>query len=141
MHRAQSFLGQGIALGHQPRDAEVCNLHGAVFQHHNIVGLDIPVNNAPAVGVLQRLGDLDAEMEGLLPVQHAFFLHILLQRDSVDQFHHNIVRRLRGGNIVDGDDIRVAQHSNRLALRVKAAAEFLVRRIIVFQNLDRYQAV
>ena len=42
------------------------------------MGLDVPVNDAPAVGVAQGLGDLGDEMQGLPPVELVpFFLHIL----------------------------------------------------------------
>ena len=91
MNGAQGFLGQRIALGHEPGNAKVCHLHGAILQHHNIMGLNVPVNDAATMGMFQCLADLNAEMKGLFPVQHTFFLHVLLQGNSLDQFHHNIV--------------------------------------------------
>ena len=49
---AQRFLCQGVALAHDPGNAEVHHLDGAVFQHHDVMGLDVPVDDPPAVGVL-----------------------------------------------------------------------------------------
>ena len=46
----------------------------AMVSNPNIVA----VYDTTGMGMLQRLADLDTEMEGLLPVQHAFFLHVLL---------------------------------------------------------------
>ena len=126
MDRPQRLLGQGIALVHDPGNPEVHDLHRAVFQHHHIVGLDIPVDNAPAVGMLQPLGDLHGKVEGLLPVKNALDLHILLQGNSVDQLHDNIVGAVGGRNVVDLHNIRVAEHGDGLALRPETAAEFLV---------------
>ncbi len=66
----------------------------AVFQHHHIVGLDVPVDDAPTVGVLQALGDLHGKVQSLLPVEDALSLHILLQGDAVHQLHHNVMPHL-----------------------------------------------
>ena len=132
MNGTQRFLGQGIALGHHPGDAKVCNLHAAVFQHHHVVGLDIPMDNAPAVGMLQSLGNLHGKMQGFLPVQDAFLLHVLLQADAVNQFHDNVVRTVNGRNIVNRHNVGVTQHGNCLTLRLEATPEFLVLRVFVF---------
>ena len=66
---SQGFLRQGVTLAHDPGNAEVHHLDGAVFQHHNVMWLDVPVDDPPAVGVLQPLGDLHGKMQRLLPVE------------------------------------------------------------------------
>ena len=99
------------------------------------------MDDAPAVGVLQACGDLHGEVEGLLPVQGALLLHVLLQGDAVDQLHDNEVGIVRGGNIEHLDDVGVAEHGNRLALRPEPAAELLVLGKFVFQYLDGHQPV
>ena len=105
------------------------------------MGLDVPVDNAPAVGVLQALGDLHGKVQGLLPVEDPLDLHILLQGNTVDQLHNNIVGAVRRGNVVNLDDIGVAQHGNSLALRPEAAAEFLIPGKFVLQYLNGNQPV
>ena len=77
-----------------------CNLDRTVFQHHHVMGLDVPVDNATAMGMLQRLCDLNGKMQRLFPVQHAFFLHVLLQGNTVDQFHDDIICADRGRHVV-----------------------------------------
>ena len=42
-------------------DAEIGYFHRAVPQNHDVLGLDIPVDDAPAVGVFQGLGDLQGK--------------------------------------------------------------------------------
>ena len=129
---AQSLLGQGIALAHNPGNAEVHDLDAAVLQHHHIVGLDVPMDNAPAMGVFQALGDLHGKMQGLLPVEHALDFHVLLQGNTVDELHDDIVRRIRRGNVIDLDNIGMAEHGNSLTLRPEPAAELLVPGEFVF---------
>ena len=132
MHGAQGLLGQGVALAHDPGNAEVHDLDAAILQHHHIVGLDVPVDDAPAVGVLQALGDLHGKVQRLLPIEDALYLHILLQGYAVDELHHQVIGRIRGGNVIDLDDVGVAQHGHGLALRPEAAAELIVSRKFVF---------
>ena len=141
MDRAKSFLGQGVALGHDPGNAEISHFDRAVFQHHDIMGLDVTVDNTSAVGMLQSLGNLHGKVESFLPVQNALFLHILLQGDAVNQLHDDEIRLGRAGNIVHRHNIRMAEHGNRLPLIVEALAEFLILQIIVLQYFDCHQTV
>ena len=143
MNRAEGFLCQGVTLGHQPGNAKISNLNRAVFQHHHIMGLNIPVDNTAAVGVFQSLCDLNCKMQGLLPVQHTLFLHVLLQGDSLDQLHNNVIclHRDGSGHIVNRYDIRMGQHSNSLTFRMEPAAEILILQKIVFEYFNRYQTV
>ena len=132
MHTAKGFLGQGVSLGHKPGDAEVCHLHRAVLQHHHIVGLDIPVDNAAAVGMLQSLGNLNAKVQGFLPVQGTLGLHIVFQGDALNQLHNDIVCHNGGRHVINRDNIGMAQHGYSLALRMETAAEILITQVIIF---------
>ena len=53
MDGAQRLLGQSLGGVFQAGDAEVGHLHAAVPQHHDVLGLDVPVDDAPAVGVAE----------------------------------------------------------------------------------------
>ena len=105
------------------------------------MGLDVPVDDAAAVGMLQACGDLHGEMEGLLPVEGAPLLHVLLQGDAVDQLHDDVVRSVGGGDVIDLNDIGVAQHGHGFALRPEAAAELFVPGEFIFEYLDGHQPV
>lgn len=141
MHRTQGLLGQGAALVHHLGNAEVHHLHRAVFQHHHIVGLDVPVDNAPAVGVLQARGDLTGEVERLLPVESTLHFHILLQRDAVDELHDNVIGIVGGGDVKHLDNVGMAEHGNSLSLRLEAAEELLILGKFVLQNLHCHKTV
>ena len=82
--------------------------------------------------MLQGFCDLHGKVQGLLPVQRTALFQILLQGDSLDQLHDDVVGNLRGGNVIDLHDIGIAQHGNRLALRTETAAEFLIPCKFVF---------
>ena len=138
---AQRFLCQGVALAHDPGNAEVHHLDGAVFQHHDVMGLDVPVDDPPAVGVLQSFGDLHGKMQRLLPVEHPFFLHVLLEGNAVDQLHDDIIGAVGGGNVVDLHDVGMAQHGHGFALGAEPAAEFLIPCEFILEYFDGYQPV
>ena len=143
MDRAQGLLGQG-GLGRrgEPGNAKVGHLQGAVPQHHHIVGLDVPVDDAPAVGVGQGLHDLGDEMEGLPPGQLApLLLHVLLEGNAVQQLHHDIVQLRRVRHVIHRHDIGVRQHGDGLGLVVEAAAELRVLGQIFPKDLDGHQPV
>ena len=141
VHGAQGLLGQGLGGVLQAGDAEIGHLHAAVPQDHDVLGLDVPVDDAPAVGVAQASHDLGDEVQGLPPVQLAPLLHILLQRDAVDELHHDIFRVTAPGHVVDRHDVGVGQLSDCLGLRVEPAAEILVLGQVGLQNLDSHQTV
>ena len=138
---AQRFLRQRLMGVCQTGDAEVSHLDAAVPQYHDVLGLDIPVDDPPAVGVTETTHDLGDEMQRFPPVHVAPALHILLQCNAVNQLHDNIIRPLRAGDVVNGDDIGVAQLSDRQRFIPEAAAELRVLRQLAFQYFDGHKPV
>ena len=126
MYRSQGLSGEGILCGIQPCNAKVGHLHTAILQDHNVVGLDIPVNDSPTVCMLQRLGDLGGKMQRLPPGKCSPLLHILLQGQAIDELHDNIVDIVGVIDIVDRHNVRMGQHGNGLRFRIKSSAEVLI---------------
>ena len=87
---AKSLLRQGLGGIRQTGDAEIGHLHAAVPQDHDVLRLDVPVDDATAVGVAEASHDLGDEVQRLPPVQLAPLFHILLEGDAVDQLHDDI---------------------------------------------------
>ena len=141
MNGAKGFFCQGVALVHHLGNAKVHHLDRTVFQHHDVVGLDVPVDNAPAVGVFQSFGNLGCKVEGFLPIEDALDLHILLEGDAVNQLHNDVIGILRSGNVKHLHDVWVAEHGHGLALCPEAAEEIFIRRKLVFEYLYSHQAV
>ena len=127
---AEGLLGQGLAGVGQTGDAEVGHLHAAVPQHHDVLGLDVPVDDAPAVGVAQAAHDLGDKVQRFPPVHAAPALHVLLQGDAVDQLHDDIFRLAAGGHVVHRHDVGVGQLCHGAGFIPEAAAEIGVLRQI-----------
>lgn len=90
MNGAKCLLRHSLRGIRKAGNAEIGDLYTPVPQDHDVLRLDIPVNNAPAVGVTETAHDLRNEMQRLTPVQLAPLFHILLQRDAIDEFHHDV---------------------------------------------------
>ena len=105
------------------------------------MGLDIPVDNPPAVGMLQRLGNLGGKMQCLPPGKRAALLHILLQRQPVDQLHDDVVNIVGVVDVINRHNIGMRQHGNCLGFRIKPSAEVLVPAQLLLKNFYRHIAV
>ena len=141
VHRAQGFPGQGtLGRGHTG-NAKVGHLYAAVLEDHDIVGLDVPVDDPAAVGMLQRLGDLRGKMQRLPPVENPLLLHILLERNAVNQLHHDVVQIVGVRHVIDIDDIGMREHGDGLGLGMEPAAELGVLRQLILEDLDGHQPV
>ena len=65
----------------------------AVPEDHNVVGLDVPVDDPRLWAWPSALTIWVMKWGGLPPVQLiSLFLHILLQGDPVDQLHHDVLK-------------------------------------------------
>ena len=144
MDGADGLVGGVGAVG-EAGDAEVRHLHRPVPEDHDVLGLDVPVDDPPAVGVAEALhdlgDDLGDEVEGLRPVEAAPALHILLEGDAVDELHDDIVHIAAPGHVVHRHDVGVGQHGDGLGLVMEPAAELRVLRQVLLQHLDGHQAV
>ncbi|MPM95196.1 hypothetical protein SDC9_142349 [bioreactor metagenome] len=79
MHRADGLVGHGRCRGvGKPRNAKVGHLDRAVRQQHDVLRLDIPVDDAALMGMAQGLEHLLREVEGLPPAESPLLLDILL---------------------------------------------------------------
>ena len=99
------------------------------------------MDDAAAVGVAEAPHDLGDEVQRLPPVELAPLFHILLEGDTVDELHDDILNVAAPGHVIDRDDVGMGQLRNRLGLGVEPSAEILVLRKVAFEDLDGHQAV
>jgi hypothetical protein len=61
----------------------------------------------------------------------------LLQRDAVDQLHHEIESAIRLSKVLDGDDVRMRETGLEVCLTAKAVAKLIVAGEACREDLDR----
>ena len=142
VNRADRLVGHGARrLVGKARDAEVGHLDGAVLQQHDVLRLDVAVNDAALMRVLQRLEDLGGEVQHVLPLDDTLTVDILLESDAVDIFHDDILDHIAEADIIDLDDVRMRKHRDRLGFVLEAADEFLIVEVLVLEDFDSDLAV
>ena len=139
VHRANGFVADRLALRtRKTSNTEVHHFDGSICQQHDVLGLNISVDNALGMGMLQSAQYLRGKVHGFFPGQGAAtLLKIFLQRDTVHIFHHDILQTVGNRYIVYLDDIGMIQNGNRLRLVFEAANQFLVIQKFFFQYLHR----
>ncbi len=137
--------GAAAALG-ELGETEVENLGEAVGRDHEVAGLQVAVNNAGGMrlgepfGGLREVAEESAEVGPLLVNEAA-------QGLAADHLHRDVVQRLRVGrarrahrvapDLVDGDDVGVAQLRRRPGLELEAPDAVFVAHQVEGEDLER----
>ena len=137
VHRADGLVGHGLRFClREACDTEIRHLNGAVFQQHDVLRLDVSVNDALFVGVLQSAEDLHRKVQRLSPFDLALLLNVLLQGDAVNVLHDDILDAVAEADVIDLDDIRVRKHRNGFRFIAETAQEIAVARKLFLQNFN-----
>ena len=139
-HR-QPGLGQAIVRPRQgPRDAEVGDEGGAVAGEQQVLGLDVAVDHAVPVRVLERPGGLGGDPKRRVHRQLPLPPEPVAERLALDERHGE--PELAGGlaRVVDREDVRVLQPGGELDLALEALGAERVSEIGV-QHLERDRPV
>ena len=128
-HVARSADGQagaghpgGAAQGFG--DAKVGQHRAAVFAEQDILRLDIAMNNAAMVRVVQGFGDGAGHRHRLF--QRQTLADALLQRAAGQILHRQIINALVRGDVVDRDDMRIAELGDDPAFPQETLGEFFI---------------
>ena len=129
-----------------PRNAEVGHPRVAA-REHDVLGLDVAVNDPAGMGIPQRLGDLVRHLEGVVERQLLLALHAVTERlprdvghDVVQQPPARVAGRLDHAAVEEGEDVRMVElgGDGDLAeepLGAERVGEFRV------EDLDRHRAI
>ena len=84
--------------------AEVGQLHAAVFFQHDVLRLDVAVDNAQRVRVRQAFSDARGDMQSFLQRQFAALLEQLIDVVAFHVLHGYVVRLAGLAEVVHGND-------------------------------------
>jgi len=136
---------QHVAGGRQPRlaeqagDAEVRELDRSVVGDQQVGGLDVAVDDAAVVGVLQRGADCDAHFGRFAPVKMPAGQQFVLQAAAVDVFHRVEEPPFFLAESEQADDVRMVQLAKRFDFYFESLAEPRIVMEPGRQDLDRHR--
>ena len=114
--------GQGIGVG-RARHAEIHDLGFAGLAHQDVARLQVPMDDAALVRVMNGFAHLRHEFE-LLAHAQAVLLGIAAQRHALDKLHREVRLRpeagIGGARFVDLRDAGMMQAAQRLGLVLEA---------------------
>ena len=133
----RSLLRRGleVPIHAQLREPEVEDLGEPVAGHHDVLGLEIAVDDARAMGLGEALGDLRGQVDGPLRLDPAAADHVV-QGEALDQLHHDVRLAERLADLVDGDDIGMVQRRGGAGLLRKPRQPIGVGGVLRRQELD-----
>ena len=121
-------------------NAEVENLQPAMLIDHEVGRLDVPMNDAGFVRVLQTGAQLHHQPELLRDRHRLAALDLLGQGLAPDVLHHDERRALELAGVVDVDDVGMVQRGERPGLTGKPLAQ-IARIEVGEQQLERDEPV
>ncbi len=133
-------VGRGLRRLQQLGQAEVHNFDPAFVVDHDVGRLQVPVEDAGAVGLGQRVGDLDGVLQRLGRAQALGGYH-LVERPALDVLHYDEVHAVVAVDVVEGDDVGVIQRAGGLGLLDEALLASRIGRFAGGQDFDRHGSV
>ena len=131
----------GAAGAAQLREAEVEQL-GAALRQHDVRGLQIAMRDPRAVRLVERVGDLDRDLQRLVERQRTVrSCEARRERLALEILHHEIARALVFADVMDRADVRMIQRRNRACFAFEPRAQVGIGRQFRRQDLDRDGAI
>src|SRR5664279_88758 len=121
-------------------DAKVRYLHAALFVEQDVLRLDVAVDNALLVRILERLADRRYYDQRLLWRQLAG-LEQLAQAHPIHKLHQQVIESVGLAEIIEGDNVGMVEPGERLLLARKALGKARVFLLLAGQDLQRHKAV
>lgn len=124
-------------LGPQLRQTEVQHLHPPILGDEDVLGFEIPVDDALFVGRSEPTGDLQSDLDGL-PGSQRPAAQPLPERLALQQFHHQVGRSLVCPEVENGEDVRMGERRQGAGLLLEAGQAVRVRAEGLRQHLQRH---
>ncbi len=125
-----------------PGNAEIGDFHRTVFDFEDdVVGLDIPMHHAHRVGIIERAGDLQRDLQDSLDRQFFAALQGVRQGLAFQQLHHDVGDFVELADVVDRDNVGMREKTRGLGLLEEAVEVLLVDGMILLEDFHRPGAV
>jgi hypothetical protein len=118
-------------------EAEVAQIRRAVAVDQDVRGLDVTMDEATGVRLVERLAYLGHEAHSRLGLKRAVALEQLAQVGPLDVAHRQVHPAVGLAEIEDSDDVGMAQAGGDRRLAQKAPPEAIVVRQLVGKHLQR----
>jgi hypothetical protein len=125
-----------IAIADVLGDAEVAELHFAATRDHDVRRLDVAVNDAAEVGVLEGARDAERDDERDVRRQALRLADQLADVLAVDVLEDHVRLAVLHDEVVDADDVLVLERRERARLAVEALGHVAVVRDLREHHLD-----
>ena len=135
----QAGAGHDRAAAEALGDAKIGEHWAAIFTEQDILRLDVAVDDAAMVGVMQGAGDGPGDVQAFVERQAG--ADVVLQGLAGQILHGQVVGALVGGDVIDGDDVRVAELGDDPTFVQEALGEFIVRGEDGLNDLQRDMAI
>ena len=112
-------------------DTEIRHLHLAVTRDNHILRFDVPVHNMLVMCRCQPLRYLDGNSNRFFNAQMAFLENVAFQRDSLDEFHDDIMKATLIHNVINTHNIRMGKPCRRLRLHLEFADEIRILAVLI----------
>ena len=100
-------------------NTKIHDLYLAISGDHNILRLDIAVDNMIVVGSFNTHGNLNGNTDRFLDGKPGFFLNILFECNALNQLHNDIVDAIFFSDIINTDNIWMHQSCCSLCLHTE----------------------
>ena len=139
-------MGQGFLLGGQCREirSRPCDLQfrkpevekfRAGLREHDVPGFQIPVHDTLSMRFIERVGHLNAVLQGLVERKRAFAQSIR-EGLSLDMLHDDEVDAVLVADIVKGAYVRMVQARNGTGFALESGADVGVTSYVRGKHLD-----
>jgi hypothetical protein len=122
--------------GREPPDGQL----RARLREHDVAGLQIAVGDTLAVRLVQRVGNLDGELQYLLYRQRTF-LQPLRQRLAFQILHYEEINSVLMADVVEDADVWMIQAGDGLCFALKSLAQLGTIGKMRRQNFDGNNAI
>ena len=121
---------------HQFGYAKIRHLHAALPIQQDILRLDVAVDDALVVGILEGVANLRHDRQRLAR-RHPPAVHQPAQTHPVHEFHQEVEKAVRPAGIIDGHNARMIQPGQRLGFPGKPLGKRRVTANARRQDLQR----